>query len=57
MKQPYYEHDGITILHADCRDVLPTVPLCDFVLTDPPYEPFANPYRPSLNLLGSGRLR
>lgn len=36
---PYYEHEGITIWHADCRDVLPTlVPgSVDLVLTDPPY--------------------
>jgi len=35
--QPYLEHDGITIYHGDCRDVLPTLPPCDLVLTDPPY--------------------
>lgn len=33
--KPYFERDGITIYHGDCRDVLP-----DFdglVVTDPPY--------------------
>jgi site-specific DNA-methyltransferase (adenine-specific) len=37
--QPYYERDGITIYHADCRDVLPTLEAgsVDLVLTDPPY--------------------
>jgi len=35
---PYYERDGITIYHADCRDVLPDLSLDRFVLlTDPPY--------------------
>lgn len=34
---PYYERDGITIYHADCRDVLPHLPKPDLVLTDPPY--------------------
>lgn len=34
---PYYEQDGITIYHADCRDVLPTLEPVDLVLTDPPY--------------------
>lgn len=37
--KPYYEQDGITIYHADCRDVLPTLAdgSVDLVLTDPPY--------------------
>ena len=38
--QPYYD-DGrdIVIWHADCRDILPTIPpgSVDLVLTDPPY--------------------
>lgn len=34
---PYYEKDGITILHGDCRDILPTLTKVDLVLTDPPY--------------------
>ena len=33
---PYYEQDGITIYHGDCREVLPSVQF-DVVLTDPPY--------------------
>ena len=32
--KPYYDHAGITIYHADCRDVLPQA---DVVLADPPY--------------------
>jgi site-specific DNA-methyltransferase (adenine-specific) len=35
--KPYYEQDGIQIYHGDCRDVLPTLPPVDLVLTDPPY--------------------
>lgn len=35
--KPYYEQDGITIYHGDCRAVLPTLAPVDLVLTDPPY--------------------
>ena len=35
--KPFYEHAGITIYHGDCREVLPTLPKVDLVLTDPPY--------------------
>ena len=35
--KPYYEHAGITIYHADCRDILPQLEPVDLVLTDPPY--------------------
>jgi len=35
--KPYYDHAGITIYHGDCRDVLPTLPPVDLVLTDPPF--------------------
>jgi DNA modification methylase len=34
---PYYDHAGITIYNADCRLILPTLPKCDLLLTDPPY--------------------
>src|SRR5687767_3035972 len=34
---PYYEQDGVTIYHGDCREVLPTLQPCDLLLTDPPY--------------------
>jgi DNA modification methylase len=34
---PYYEHGGITIYHGDCREILPSLPTCDLLLTDPPY--------------------
>jgi site-specific DNA-methyltransferase (adenine-specific) len=32
---PYYEQDGITIWHADCREILPVT--ADVLVTDPPY--------------------
>ncbi len=35
--QPYYEQDGITIYHGDCREILPGLSSVDLVLTDPPY--------------------
>jgi site-specific DNA-methyltransferase (adenine-specific) len=37
--KPYYQHGGITLYHADCRDVMRGMESesVDFVLTDPPY--------------------
>ena len=35
---PYYEDGVVTIYHGDCREVLPTLPAVDLVLTDPPYN-------------------
>jgi site-specific DNA-methyltransferase (adenine-specific) len=35
--KPYYDCDGITIYHGDCREILPELPKVDLVLTDPPY--------------------
>lgn len=34
--KPYYEEEGITIYHADCREVLPLIE-ADLLVTDPPY--------------------
>ena len=31
---PYYEQDGITIYHGDCREWMPA---CGCIVTDPPY--------------------
>jgi site-specific DNA-adenine methylase len=36
--KPYYEADGITIYHGDCREILPTLTPVDVVITDPPYS-------------------
>lgn len=35
--QPYFQEDGITIYHGDCREVMPILDIVDHVLTDPPY--------------------
>ena len=37
MTQPYYSDDRVTLYHGDCRDVLPSLPAADLILTDPPY--------------------
>ncbi len=39
LPKPYYEHEGITIYHADCREILPLLEpgSVDLCLTDPPY--------------------
>jgi DNA modification methylase len=34
---PYYEQDGVTIYHGDCREWPSTSPVFDLMLTDPPY--------------------
>jgi DNA modification methylase len=34
--KPYYEQDGITIYHGDCREVLPSLN-ADVLVSDPPY--------------------
>ena len=31
-------HDGITIIHGDCREILPLLEPVDLVATDPPYN-------------------
>ena len=37
--RPYYERDGITIYHGDCRDVMPSLrTTADLVVTDPPFS-------------------
>jgi site-specific DNA-methyltransferase (adenine-specific) len=38
MFKPYYDHEGITIYLGDCRDILPSLPKVDAVITDPPYS-------------------
>lgn len=37
--KPYYDHNGITIYHGDCLEVLPALDAAsiDAVITDPPY--------------------
>ena len=33
----YYSDEAVTIYHGDCREILPSLPKVDLVLTDPPY--------------------
>lgn len=35
--KPYFERDGITLYHGDCREILPLLPKVDLILSDPPY--------------------
>jgi DNA modification methylase len=35
--KPYFERDGITIYHGDCREILPMLPEPAVVVADPPY--------------------
>jgi site-specific DNA-methyltransferase (adenine-specific) len=35
--KPYFEEDGVAILHGDCREILPQLGIYDLVITDPPY--------------------
>jgi DNA modification methylase len=35
--KPYYDSGGITLFHADCREVLPGLS-GDVVVADPPYN-------------------
>lgn len=37
LPKPYYQDDSVTIYHGDCRDILPSLPAFDLLLTDPPY--------------------
>jgi DNA modification methylase len=36
--KPYYQENGITIYHGDCREVLASLTAVDVVITDPPYS-------------------
>jgi DNA modification methylase len=35
--KPYYQDDAVTLYRGDCREILPTLPRHDLLLTDPPY--------------------
>ena len=35
--KPYYEDGSVTIYHADCRDVLLSLPRAAVTVTSPPY--------------------
>lgn len=38
LPKPYFEADGVTLYHADCREILPHLGRVDAVVTDPPYN-------------------
>jgi DNA modification methylase len=44
--KPYYEQDGITIYHGDCREVMPCVPDASVsaIVSDPPYAEIDREY-------------
>ena len=44
---PYYSEAGITIYHGDCREILPTLPNVDLVVTSPPYNTLPTTHKPS----------
>lgn len=45
--KPYYDEDGITIYHGDCREILPQLPKVDLVVTSPPYNTLPTVHKPS----------
>lgn len=37
LPEPYYERDGVVIYHGDCREIIPSLPRPDLLLSDPPW--------------------
>jgi site-specific DNA-methyltransferase (adenine-specific) len=35
--KPYYRDSAVVIFNADCKEIVPTLPMADLLLTDPPY--------------------
>jgi DNA modification methylase len=35
--KPYYRDSAVVIFNADCKEIVPTLPRADLLLTDPPY--------------------
>ena len=56
--KPYYEDSAVQIFHCDCRDILPSLPKVDLVVTSPPfnvgkdYGEFVDDSRPYEEYLG-----
>src|SRR5579859_4473131 len=36
--KPYYDHEGITIYHGDCREVISSLDPVSCIVTSPPYN-------------------
>ena len=55
---PYYDEDGITIYHGDCRDVLPRLSGVACTVTSPPYNTLGSrvPVNGSGKMAGDGWL-
>jgi len=51
---PYYQDDYVTIYHGDCRDILPSLPEAELLLTDPPYGIGRRAFRDDLGAAISG---
>lgn len=54
--KPYYCDESVCIIHGDCREILPTLPKVDLVLTDPPYEKEAHAAMRRTRSVVEGRL-
>ena len=56
---PFYERDGITIYHGDCRQILPMLGRFDLLMADPPYGIGADKamHKASGNVVGHGHRR
>lgn len=52
--KPYYQDDSCTIYHGDCREILPSLPKVDLVLTDPPFSEYTHANAKSNRSLGYG---
>ncbi|MGR3295887.1 MAG: DNA-methyltransferase [Candidatus Bathyanammoxibius sp.] len=37
LPESYFHDDNVYLIHGDCREILPSLPQVDLVLTDPPY--------------------
>jgi site-specific DNA-methyltransferase (adenine-specific) len=52
--KPYYQDEAVTLYHADCRDVLPTLEQVDHVITDMPFSEYTHGNAKSNRGVGHG---